>query len=80
MRKSILISTFLNAVNVASGALIARACIQVRLEVITDYWQSILIALIVFFFKKINSMYVVIGGAVLGVAFEYDVNNYTNIT
>ena len=69
MRKSKVISNFLSAVNIASVALIAGVCIQMSKEVITD-WRSILIAIIsliiVFFFKKINSMYVVIGGAVLG--------------
>lgn len=69
MRKSKVISNFLSAVNIAAVALIAGVCIQMSKEVITD-WRSILIALIsliiVFFFKKINSMYVVVGGAVLG--------------
>lgn len=69
MRSSMELSAFLDAVNVASVALIAAICSIMGKETITD-WRTILIALlsavIVFKFKKINSAFVVIGGALLG--------------
>ena len=69
MRKSNLISSFLDAVNVAAVALIITACIQMGKDTITD-WRMIAIALIslvvVFVFKKLNSAYIVLGGAILG--------------
>jgi chromate transporter len=69
MRDSALISAFLDAVNVASVALIAAICYQMGKETISD-WRTILIAIIslavVFGLKKINSALVVLGGAGLG--------------
>lgn len=69
LRNSTSFSVFLDAVNVSSVAIIISICIQMGKDTITD-WRTILIAvlsmLIVFIFKKINSAFVVIGGAVLG--------------
>ena len=69
LRKSKLMSAFLDMVNVASVALILAVCIQMGKESITD-WRSILIALagffFSFFFPKVNSAFIVLGGAVLG--------------
>lgn len=63
------LSAFLDAVNVASVAIIAAVCFTMGKETITD-WRTILIALIsafaVFKFKKINSAFIVLGGALLG--------------
>ena len=68
LRNSTSFSVFLDAVNVSSVAIIISICIQMGRDTITD-WRTILIAvlsmLIVFMFKKINSAFVVIGGAVL---------------
>jgi chromate transporter len=69
MRNSILFSVFLDAVNVASIAIIVAICYQMGRETITD-WRTIVIAIIsltvVFGFKKVNSAIVVFGGAGLG--------------
>lgn len=73
MRQSKGLSIFLDAVNVASVAIIAAICLTMGKETITD-WRTILIAMIsaivVFKFKKINSAFVVIGGALLGYLFN----------
>lgn len=69
MRNLKLFSVFLDAVNVASVAVIVSICIQMGTETITN-WRTILIALvsiiIAFNYKKINSAFIVIGGAFLG--------------
>lgn len=69
MRQSKGLSIFLDAVNVASVALIISVCLTMSTETITD-WRAVLIALIstilVFKFKKINSVFIVLGGALLG--------------
>lgn len=73
MRQSKGLSIFLDAVNVASVAIIVAICLTIGKETITD-WRTILIAMIsaivVFKFKKINSAFVVIGGALLGYLFN----------
>lgn len=69
MRNSKALSVFLDAVNVASVAIIAAICITMVKESISD-WQTILIAFIsavvVFKYQKINSAFIVLGGALLG--------------
>jgi len=69
MRKSKWISAFLDAVNVAAVALIVAVCIEMGKETLTD-WRTIVIAvaslIVVFGFKKLNSAYIVLGGAILG--------------
>lgn len=69
MRNSKPFSVFLDAVNVASIAVIIAICFQMGIEVITD-WRTILIAvlsiLITFNFSKINSALIVLGGSLLG--------------
>ncbi|KXH81595.1 chromate efflux transporter [Chryseobacterium kwangjuense] len=69
MRQSKGFSAFLDAVNVASVAIIAAVCFTMGKETITD-WRTIVITLInifiVFKFKKINSAFIVLGGALLG--------------
>lgn len=69
MRNSTLFSAFLDAVNVASVAIILAICIIMGKETITD-WRTILIAVtsiaFTFGFRKVNSAFVVIGGAALG--------------
>ncbi len=69
LRNSKGLSAFLDAVNVASVAIIIAVCYEMGKETITD-WRTFLIAvvsgIIVFYFKKINSAYVVLGGSFLG--------------
>jgi chromate transporter len=69
IRTSKLFSAFLDAVNVASVAIIVAVCITMGREVMTD-WRTVLIALlsivITFGFRKVNSAWIVVGGAGLG--------------
>lgn len=69
MRNSIPFSAFLDAVNVASVAIIISVCYAMGKETITD-WRTILIAigslLLIVGFKKINSAFIVLGGSLAG--------------
>lgn len=69
MRNSKLFGAFLNAVNVASIALIIFVCYQLGRDSLTD-WREILIAacsaVILFRFTKINSAFIILGGAITG--------------
>jgi chromate transporter len=69
MRNSNLFSAFLDAVNVASVAIIVVVCFDMGKDVITD-WRTILIAvlsiLIAFGYQKLNSAFVVLGGSLIG--------------
>jgi chromate transporter len=69
MRRSKIISAFLDSVNVAAVALILAVCIQMGKDTLTD-WRTILIAIVslivVFYFKKLNSAFIVLGGALSG--------------
>ncbi|MBK6622621.1 MAG: chromate efflux transporter [Saprospirales bacterium] len=72
LRKSKMMSAFLDAVNVAAVAVIAAVCIEMGRETLTD-WRGIAIAAIslavTFGFKKLNSAFIVLGGAALGYLF-----------
>lgn len=74
MRNSKPFSVFLDAVNVASIAIIVSICYQLGKDTITD-WRTILIAivsiLIAFNYKKINSALIVLGGSLLGYLFTF---------
>jgi chromate transporter len=69
LRKSKVMSAFLDAVNVAAVAVILAVCVEMGKEAVTD-WRTALIALaglaVAFVFKKLNSAYIVLGGAGLG--------------
>jgi chromate transporter len=69
MRNSKLFSTFLDAVNVASIAIIISICLEMGKDTIID-WRTILIALlsivVIFNYKKINSAFIVLGGSLVG--------------
>lgn len=69
MRNSTLFAVFLDTVNVASVAIIMAVCVDMGTTTITD-WRTICIGLtslvIAFWFKNINSSFIVIGGSVLG--------------
>ncbi|MDB5117423.1 MAG: chromate transporter [Mucilaginibacter sp.] len=69
MRGSKLFAAFLNAVNVASIALILVVCYQLGKDSLTN-WQEIVIAVgsafMLFRFKDINSVFIIIGGSLAG--------------
>jgi chromate transporter len=69
MRKSKIIGAILDAVNVAAVALIVAVCVEMTKDTLTD-WRTILIGIvsliIVFVFKKTNSAFIVLGGAMVG--------------
>jgi chromate transporter len=69
LRRSAFFSAFLDGVNVASVALIGVVCIQFGQDAITD-WRTVLIAVAgfvaTFGWRKLNSAWVILGGAVLG--------------
>jgi chromate transporter len=69
MRGNVHLGVFLDAVNMASIALIVAMCYFMGRESIVD-WRTIAIAVIslaaVFGFKKINSAWIVLGGSLLG--------------
>lgn len=69
MRRSALFGVFLDAVNVASIAIIVAVCVDIGRSSITD-WRTICIGvtsiIVAFWFKNINSTLIVIGGSVLG--------------
>jgi chromate transporter len=69
MRGSKLFAAFLNAVNVASIALILVVCYQLGKDSLAD-WRGVVIALasgiILLRFKQINSAFIVAGGSIAG--------------
>jgi len=69
IRNSQLLSAFLDAVNIASVAIILVVCYEMARDSIED-WRTVVIAIIslllVFKFNKINSAFIILGGAVLG--------------
>ncbi len=69
VRNSTLFAAFLDAVNVASVAVIAVICIDMGIATITD-WRTITITLlsflVVFGFRKLNSAFIVVGGSLTG--------------
>lgn len=69
MRKSAIVSAFMDAINVGSVAVIMAVVISMGIDAIVD-WRSILILLISIFvafkFNKLNSAFIVIGGSLLG--------------
>ncbi len=69
LRKYPIISAFLDAVNVAAVAVIIAVLIEMSMDTLVD-WKTALIAVlslvVVFYFKKVNSAFIVLGGAILG--------------
>ncbi len=69
LRKSKVMSAFMDAVNVGSVAVIASVLINMGIDSVTC-WRGttilILSIVISFLFKKINSAYIVIGGSLIG--------------
>jgi chromate transporter len=69
LRKSKPMSAFLDTVNMASVAIILSVIIEIGRSTLSD-WRTIAIAIlsfaITFFFKKLNTAFVIAGGALLG--------------
>ena len=69
LRNSKRMSALLNAVNAGAVAVIAAVCIEMARDALTD-WRTCLIGVVslaaVLYLKKVNSAFVVIGGALLG--------------
>jgi len=74
LRKSVYISAFLDAVNIAAVALIAFVGLEMAQDAVTD-WKAFAIMglslLVVFGYKKLNSAYIVLGGALLGYTLSF---------
>ncbi|MBS1532278.1 MAG: chromate transporter, partial [Bacteroidetes bacterium] len=72
LRKSKVLSAFLDAVNIAAIALILVVCLELGKSAVTG-WRTIIIAIagfaVTMFFKKLNTAFIIIGGAVLGYVF-----------
>lgn len=71
LRDSKVFSSFLDAVNIASVAIIIAVCYAIGKESIAD-WRTILIAIaslvVTFTFRKLNSAWIIFGGASVGYA------------
>lgn len=69
MRKSKMVSIILDSVNVAAVALIIAVCIEMGKDSLTN-WRTSLIAIIslilVFYFKKLNSAFIVLAASLIG--------------
>ena len=69
MRKSKFLSYFLDSVNVAAVAVMVSVLFTMGIETIVS-WQTAVIAIFGFFFifgpKKLNAMWIVLGGSILG--------------
>lgn len=69
MRKSVLLGKFLDSVNIAAVAVMANVLLDMGKTVLID-WKSVLIAALALFFtfgpKKLSSMWIILGGAVMG--------------
>ena len=69
MRKSVFLSSFLDAVNVAAVAVMAAVIVEMGQQTLLD-WKSILLCVlsfaVVFTFKKLSPIWVISGGSLLG--------------
>lgn len=69
LRRSKIFSAFLDAVNIASVAVILSVIVEIGKITMTD-WRSLVIALVsfvvTFYFKKLNTAFIIFGGALLG--------------
>jgi chromate transporter len=69
LRKSRIMGAFLDSVNIVSVAIILAVVVEMSRETLLD-WRTILIAVIsfviTFWFKSVNTAFIVIGGALLG--------------
>ncbi len=69
LRKSTIMAAFLDTVNIASIAIILSVIIEMSRETLLD-WRTILIAvtsfIVTYYFKKLNTAFIVFGGALAG--------------
>ena len=69
LRRSKVFSAFLDTVNVASIAIILAVVIEMSRQTLLD-WRTIVIAvlsfMVTFYFKKLNTAFIIMGGALLG--------------
>lgn len=69
LRRSKIMSAFLDAVNIAAIAAILAVCVQMGRAALTD-WKTLLIAVLslgaLLVFKKMNTLVIVLGSAMLG--------------
>jgi chromate transporter len=69
LRQSKVMSAFLDTVNVAAVAVILAVVVEMSRVTLND-WRTIVIAILsftlTFYYKKLNSVFIVLGGAVLG--------------
>ncbi len=69
LRRSPIMSAFLDTINIAAVAVILSILIEMGRETLLD-WRTVLIAVIsfvvTFYFKKINTAFIIVGGAALG--------------
>ena len=74
MRKNRILKRFLEAVNVAAVAVMLVVCIKMGQSILIDWqtWVICILSFAVYFgFKGINTLYIILGGAVLGFLFSY---------
>jgi chromate transporter len=71
LRKSKVMSAFFDTINIVSIAIILSIVVEMGRETVVD-WRTILIAAIsfavTFYFKKLNTAFIIMGGALLGYA------------
>ncbi len=69
LRRSQIMSAFLDAVNMASVAIILAVIIEIGKTTLLD-WRTVLIAcigfIIAYFFKNLNTAFIILGGSILG--------------
>jgi chromate transporter len=69
LRKSKVMSAFLDSINIAAVAIIAAVCIAMGKDTLTD-WRTMLIGIIslavILLFKKLNNAFIVLGGSAMG--------------
>lgn len=74
LRKSKVMSAFLDMVNIVSIAIILSVIVEIGKITLLD-WRTILIAVVSFIvtyqFKKINTAFIILGGAILGYALSF---------
>lgn len=74
LRKSKIMSAFLDTVNIVSIAVILSVIVEIGRSTLTD-WRSISIAfisfIVTFYFKKLNTAFIIVGGALLGYALTF---------
>ncbi len=74
MKQSVLLTNFLGAVNVAAVAVMLTVTWKMAESIIIDWKTAVICALsffVYFYFKGINTLWIILGGAVLGFLFSY---------